>query len=230
MAKYSVTKNKTHMLEGSPLDLIVDIVDKPIWDIINFTNCVNGTFYWYNQDGTTYPTSILIANGKIYQDKANHLWDFGCPQAVYIVYKDGAVDMKVIKNINELGSAEFIKEFIHVAIGGVGLVNKLDPSFKYDPAREGFKGKFADVLAKRNKTVLAYSKAEGKSYLLVRPSIFHKGRFIWEYDLLKLCKDCGFDIAISLDGGGSTFMDALWRYVFQGSNSRRINNTVRFGK
>ena len=40
----------------------------------------------------------------------------------------------------------------------VGLINKLDSTFKYDPASEGFKGAYADVLRKTNKTMILWSK------------------------------------------------------------------------
>lgn len=224
MIKYSVTKNQTHQIWGKPKNLDVKIVDKPIWFITAWTNWVNGTFYWYDKSGKTFPTSILIIDGEIIRNEANHLWDYGCPQSVMVVYKDDSVSMQTVKYAHELDGLKDIR----LAIGGVGLINTLDPTFTYNPAKEGFKGKFADVLAKRNKTVLAYNKEEDMIYLMVRPSIFHKGRWFWEYDLLKLCRDCGYTFAISLDGGGSTCMDALWRYVFQGEKMRRINNIIGF--
>lgn len=223
MSEYWATKNGTHQIKGNPLDLGVRVVDKKIWDITELTNIVNGTFYWYNKDWTTYPTSILYANGKVYQNAANHLWDNGKPQSVFVIYKNGFVDMKRIKDISQLGNLDLI----HVTIGGVGLVNKFDPSFKYSLEAEGFIGKNADVARKTNKTVLGYNKKEDKVYLMVRANIYHK--HLLQYDLLKLVRDCGYDIAISLDGGGSTFMDAYWKYVFKGEAGRRIHNVVGFG-
>jgi hypothetical protein len=223
MSEYWATKNGTHQIKGNPLDLGVRVVDKKIWDITELTNIVNGTFYWYNKDWTTYPTSILYANGIVHQNMANHLWDNGKPQSVFVIYKNGFVDMKRIKDISQLGNLDLI----HVAIGGVGLVNKFDPSFKYSLEAEGFIGKNADVARKTNKTVLGYNKKEDKVYLMVRANIYHK--HLLQYDLLKLVRDCGYDIAISLDGGGSTFMDAYWKYVFKGEAGRRIHNVVGFG-
>lgn len=222
MAIYSVTKNRTHQLCGSPKELDVKIVDKKIWYITAWTNWVNGTFFWYDKDGKTFPTSILIIDGEIIRDEANHLWDYDCPQSVIVVYNDGYVAMQTVKYAHDLDGLKDIR----LAIGGVGLVNTIDPTFRYNPSGEGFKGRFADVLRKTNKTVLAYNKKEDKIYLMTRPNIFHKS--FWQFDLLKLCKACGYDYAISLDGGGSTCMDALWRYVFQGESMRRINNIVGF--
>src|SRR5574343_189078 len=193
MAFYSVTKNQTHQLWGKPNELDVKIVDKKIWDITEWSNWVNGTFFWFDKKGKTFPTSTLIIDGDIIRDEANHLWDYVCPQSVIVVYKDGFVGMQTVRYAHQLDALRGIR----LAIGGVGLVNTLDQTFEYNPAKEGFKGKFADVLAKRNKTVLAYNKSEDMIYLMVRPSIFHKGRFLWEFDLLKLCKQCGYDYAIS---------------------------------
>jgi len=225
MREYGRTKNGTHQIKGDPLELGVRIVDKIIWNITEVTNVVNGTFYWYNSDWTTYPTSILVANGKTYQNLANHWWDNHKPQSVIVVYKNGKVDMRRIINSTELGDINNI----HVAIGGVGLVNKTDPNFKYSLKDEGFIGKHSDVGRKDNKTVLGYNIKEDKMYLMTRANIYHKSPYFWQYDLLKLVRDCEYDLAISLDGGGSTFMDANWRYVFRGEANRRINNIVGFG-
>lgn len=214
-------------IKGDAAYLNNEVVDKKIWDITEFTNCTNGTFYWYNPDGTTYATSILYNNGKLYQAVANHYVDFGTPQSVFIIYKDNTVDMKRIKFLSELDLSK-----IRLVVGGLGLRNTQDPTFKYSPVTEGFKmgynskGKwkdFTDVLKDRNKMVVGYNKKLNKCYLLTVPSVTHG-------ELIKLISagEEPYDIAISLDGGGSVFMDALGKYVFQGQNSRRIHNIMRF--
>jgi hypothetical protein len=135
--------------------------------------------------------------------------------------------MKRIKNLSELNIAN-----IRLAVGGLGLRNTQDPKFYYSPVTEGFKKDytlkgelkdFSDVLRKANKTVLGYNKRLNKCYLLTVPSVTHG-------DLIKLISmgEEPYDIAISLDGGGSTFMDADWKYVFQGQNTRRIYSILRF--
>jgi N-acetylmuramoyl-L-alanine amidase len=221
-------KNGMTELKGNPLELGQRVVDKKIWDITEFTNCTNGVFFVLQGNGKTHPTSILYENGVAYQSVANHYKDFGCPQSVFIIYKDGKVDMKRIKNLSELNLAN-----VRLAVGGLGLRNTQDPKFYYSPVTEGFKagyasdGKwkdFSDVLRKANKTVLGYNKRLNKCYLLTVPSVTHG-------DLIKLISmgEEPYDIAISLDGGGSTFMDALGKYVFQGQNSRRIYNIIGFG-
>lgn len=227
--KYSngMTEQKNH-----PSKITNEIVDKKIWDITEFTDCINGVMFWFNSDGSTYATSILYEDGKTYQDVANHYYDFGCPQSVFIVYKDNTVDLKRIKFLSELDLSK-----VRLAIGGVGLRNTQDPKFYYSPVTEGFKagyrkqdGKwvnYSDVLRKTNKTVLGYNKKLNKIYFLTVPDVSHG-------TLLNIISDNStgeaYDIAISLDGGGSTFMDAEGNYVFHGQNSRRIYNILRFKK
>ena len=222
-------KNGMTELKGNPLELGQRVVDKKIWDITEFTNCTNGVFFVLQGNGKTHPTSILYENGVAYQSVANHFRDFGTPQSVFIIYKDGKVDMKRIKNLSELNIAN-----IRLAVGGLGLRNTQDPKFYYSPVTEGFKKDytlkgelkdFSDVLRKANKTVLGYNKRLNKCYLLTVPSVTHG-------ELIKIISDNStgeaYDIAISVDGGGSSFMDADWKYVFQGQNTRRIYSILRF--
>ena len=224
--KYSngMTEMKKH-----PSKLTNEIVNKRIWDIVEFTDCMNGTFFYPDGKGSLYSTSILYVEGKTYQDTANHYWNFGTPQSVFIVYKDNTVDLKRIKFLSELDLSK-----VRLAIGGVGLRNTQDTNFYYSPVTEGFKAgynlkgewkDFTDVLKKRNKSVLGYNKRLNKIYMLTVPSVAHG-------ELIKIISDNStgeaYDIAISVDGGGSTFMDALGKYVFQGENTRRIHNILRF--
>ncbi len=215
--KYSVTPNKTHQLSGNVEDLQVKIANKNN-RLITEKNCVNGTFFWNTKNpNEKYPTSILYAEGKLYKATANHL---PSPQSVFIVYKDNTVEMKRIKNISELDL-----EKVRLAIGGIGLRNTLDPTFKYAPEAEGFKGAYADVLRKTNKTVIGYNKKENKIYLMCRPDIYHSNSLL--YDLQKLVKDCDYDIALSVDGGGSSCMFVDGENVFKG-DGRIIHNILCF--
>lgn len=218
VVRYKKYNDRIHELRGNATGLDAKIVDKKIWDITEYTNCTNGTFFWHDDKGNTYSTSPLIIDGIVYQRYCNHK----LPQSVFVIYKDGTVTLQKVTDVYNL------KDFknIRLAIGGIGLRNTQDSSFRYSPVSEGFKGKFADVLAKRNKTVLGYNEKLNKVYLLVVKNASHS-------ELLKLIYDNSageaYDIAISVDGGGSTFMDANNEYVFQGENSRRIHNIIGFG-
>jgi hypothetical protein len=227
--EYMKYKNGMTELKGNAADLVCEIVNKKIWDITEFTNCMNGTFFYPDGKGGLYSTSILYVEGKTYQDTANHYWNFGTPQSVFIVYKDNTVDLKRIKFLSELDLSK-----VRLAIGGVGLRNTQDPNFYYSPVSEGFKAgynlkgewkDFTDVLRKTNKSVLGYNKRLNKCYLLTVPNVAHG-------ELIKIISDNStgeaYDIAISVDGGGSSFQDFNWEYVFQGQNTRRIHNILRF--
>lgn len=227
---YKVYNDGTCELKGNPLDLSNKIVNKSNRSIEE-PNCVNGTFFWYEDEAKTktYPTSILIIDGKIYRNEANHLEDFNATQSVFIVYKNGKVDMKRVKYATELDYQN-----IKVAVGGVGLRNTLDSTFKYSPVTEGFKagyrlqdGKwvdYTDVLKTRPKTVIGYNKTNGKAYLLARKDISHG-------NLINLISDNStgeaYDIALSLDGGGSTFMNNDRDMVLYG-DGRIVHNIIGF--
>jgi len=211
---YSLTPNGTYQICGDVKDFNAKIVNQNNRSIEE-PFCVNGTFFWHDVNGDTYPTSVLYKDGKTYKGQANHL---PYPQSVFIIYKDNTVGMKRIKNIEELDLNE-----IRLVIGGVGLRNVYDSTFKYDLSGEGFIGANADVARKTNKTVIGYNKNENKIYLMCR-NIIHSST---SYDLLDLVKDCEYDLAISVDGGGSTFMNNESEMVLKG-DGRKIHNIIGF--
>lgn len=212
---YTVTPNGTHQLSGKPLDLKFQEENKSNTKL-NIKNGINSTFFWHLANGLKYSTSILYANGIIYQNNANHL---PSPQSVFIIYKSGLVTMERLLNLNGLDLSK-----IHLAIGGVGLISD-DANFKYNPALDGFSGVYADVLRKTAKTVIAYNKNEDRVYLMVRDNIAHSSAL--SYDLLELVKDCGYTIALSIDGGGSSCMYANGKNVFMG-DGRVIHGSLYF--
>lgn len=230
LVRYKKYNNNIHELQGDVKDLNVKVVNKKIWYILEYTNCTNGTFYYYDTKGNTYATSILYADGVTYQDVANHYYTFNAPQSVFIVNKDNSVELRRINFLTEIDLNN-----VKLVVGGVGLRNTQDINFKYDPAGEGFKKgnrlqdnklvDYSDVLRKTNKTVLGYNKRLNKVYLLTVKNVTHG-------ELLKIISDDSsgeaYDIAISLDGGGSSFMDANKKYVFQGEGGRVIHNIIGF--
>lgn len=214
---YKKYSNDIHEMQGEIADLGIKVVDKKIWDINEWTNMVNGTFFYFDKNGKTYSTSPLIIDGVIYQRYCNH----NKPQSVFIIYKDNTVALQKVTDVYNIKNFNNIKH----AIGGVGLRNTMDSSFKYDPAGEGFTTPYDDVLRKTNKTVIGYNKKHNKIYLLAVKNISHN-------ELIKIISDnsadAEYNIAISVDGGGSVIFEYNKDYIVKGEANRRINNIIGF--
>jgi hypothetical protein len=216
MVRYKKYSDRIYELRGEVKDLGIKIVNKSNRSIEE-PNCVNGTFFWHtDKPNIKYSTSILYADGKLYQAAANHL---PYPQSVYIVYRDNTPDMKLIKNISELDLTK-----IKLVIGGVGIRNTLNSSFRYSPATEGFKGVYADVLRRSNKTFIGYNKRLNKQYLLVLKNITMT-------EAISIISDNStgeaYDICLMLDGGGSAFLNNETDMVVYG-DGRIIHNIIGF--
>lgn len=228
---YSKSSNNTYQLWGKPKQLGVKVVNKKN-NTIEEPYSMNSVFFWWSDIARTqsYPTSILIKDGVILRNEANHLDAFGTPQSVFIVYRDGKVEMKQVKYATELDYKNII-----VGVGGVGLKNSTDPNFKYNPALEGFKKDkhlqtgitvdYSDVLRQATKTIVGYNIKQDKVYLMMRPNIFHSHTLY--YDLLELVNNCEYDLAVSLDGGNSVYFNNADEMVYVGSG-RLINSIIGF--
>lgn len=213
--EYFESSAGTKLLKGN-IDLLNCVVyNKGCSNIaIQEKNCVNGTFFTWDAGKNYFSTSPLVVNGKAYRWESNHKK----PQSCFIIYKNNTVEMRRINNISELQLDQ-----VKFLFGGVGLFNHFDPNFKYDPASEGFSGMFSDVLRATNKTVIGYKKDENKIYLLTR-NIVHQSD---GYDLIDVCNDYKLDIALSLDGGGSTFLNYEGQSKRTG-DGRRVHNVICF--
>lgn len=207
-----VKTDKAHVLKGHPSELEVILFEKGVVNTkVPYTNCVNGTFFTYQHDGKYFSLSPLVADGKPQRWGACHAPKH---QSCFVFYKDGTVAMERLINVAELD----LNKVKHV-VGGVGLVNKNDKSFMYDPVGEGFG---TDILRNCEKTVMAYRNGE---VFLLTCKMYHSSST--QYDLLDLCKDHDFDMAISLDGGGSTFLKHGNTYKENG-DGRKVHNIIRF--
>ena len=214
--RYKKYSDRIHELRGEVKDLSVKIVNKSNRSIEE-PNCVNGTFFWHTDKANIkYATSILYADGKVYQASANHL---PYPQSCYIKYKDNTVDLKRIKYLSELDLGK-----IDLVIGGVGIRNVFDSSFRYNPAAEGFSGAFEDVLRRSNKTFIGYNKRLNKQYLLVLKNVTMA-------EAIAIISDNSlgeaFDICLMIDGGGSPFLNNLTDMIVYG-DGRIIHHIIGF--
>ena len=228
---YSRSANNTFQQWGNPKQLGTKIVNQKN-NTIQEPHSMNSIFFWWLDTARTqcYPTSIYIKDGVILRNEANHLDAFGTPQSVFIVYRDGRVEIKKVKYATELDYKNIV-----VGVGGIGLKDSTNPNFRYAPASEGFKkGKhlktgvtvdYSDVLRQTTKAVVGYNIKEDKVYLMMRPNIYHSHPLY--YDLLELVDDCKYDLAISLDGGSSCYFNNADEMVYKGSG-RVIYSIIGF--
>lgn len=172
------TSGSAKIITAKPQDVSF-VVSNKRYNQTTSRNIVNGTFFWAGK-----PNGIIVNNGKTLWNDASHAWR-GYGQGV--LYFDGKnFGVKKVKSASELGSVVW-------AIGGCTMIG----GSGYHPSDEGFNGKYADILGKRPKTVIAVRN--GLVDLLVFKSISHTA-------LLSYLKSRGYELAVSLDGGGSTSM------------------------
>lgn len=177
------------------------VVANKKYEQVTSETAMNGTFYWKGN-----PNGIIIYKGKVLYHYSSHYWQ-GYPQSV--MYYDGnKIGVKRIKLANDLGDISKIEW----AIGGVGLITP----YGYSPDTEGFLGRYTDILRKCNKTILAAKG--GKVYMITAKSINHT-------DLVAELIKHGFEIAVSLDGGGSTFLKCHNEVIIP-TDGRTLNNWV----
>lgn len=212
--EYYETANKTRILCGDSSNFHIGISSKGISNSkLNIENGINGTFYYSGLDTDKvrqyYSTSLLYIDYKGIKGvqgtwTANH---YPYKQSCLIKYKDSSITMKAILNIAEIQNELYKIEFI---LGGVGLFS-CGKLIKHE--NEGFKGVFADISRKANKTLIGVNSKTKKIYLVTRENIKNREQknLITKrklYDLEDLAKDLsidyGCDYVIQLDGGGST--------------------------
>lgn len=201
-----------HIIKIKPLDLNIELGNVPISSMKHLKNAVNGSFFWYEDAAKTktYANCILVSKGKIIGNRATHAdkKDRSCRQSVLVIRNTGIVDMFKVKDVNEIPDLRSI----HLAIGGLGLVTPDG----YSPITEGFYYPYDDVLRNANKTFLGYVKSEDMIYIMVSPNSPHSA-------LISLCERFKLDMAISLDGGGSTSLKIDDKIIYYG-DGRKINH------
>lgn len=140
-----------------------------------YENSISGSF---NDGGA--PCSILISGGFIYQTTSCHYWDDRSPETV--IYRDlcGKLGIKRVNKIDALPNG------INWAVGGMGLLDF------YDPAAEGFKGRFSDVLRRTNHTMLGIKN--NMCYLVYCADMT-------AIQVNNFAKKLGLEMAVMLDGG-----------------------------
>ena len=159
-------------------------------------NAISGSFSWQGQ-----PCSILVRGGKVVRN-----WSCHYPRPESVLYKiaGGAVRIDRVSSAAALGGVVW-------AVGGMGLLGN------YNPAAEGFTGRFADVLRKTNHTVLGYKG--GLLYGVYCKSMTAQQVNAFVRDKLKL------EYAVMLDGG---HVAAIHAAVSRINTNQRQYYAVRF--
>lgn len=166
----------TIKLYDMPVVIAEDIViSNPGKGCGSFKNSLSGSFSYQKK-----PCSILVNNGKTICGSACHAW-LGQPESVLYRLNNGQFGIKRCKAASELPGG------VRWAVGGLGLLDM------YDPAAEGFTGKYSDVLRKTNHTVLGVKN--GMVYLVYAKSMTGAQVNTFCRDKLRL------DLAVMLDGG-----------------------------
>ena len=163
------------------------------------SNAISGSF----SDGYQ-PCSVLIQDGKAVCWSACH---YPTPETVIYRTKDGKVYCKRVRHVSDdLPLAD-----VRWAVGGMGLLGN------YDPATEGFTGRFSDVLRRTNHTMLGYK--DGMLYGVYCKSMTAAQVNAFARDKLKL------DMAIMLDGGHIAAINAACNKI---NTKQRQLYAVRF--
>ena len=159
-------------------------------------NAISGSFSWQGQ-----PCSILVRGGKVVRN-----WSCHYPRPESVLYKiaGGAVRIARVSSAAALGGVVW-------AVGGMGLLGN------YNPAAEGFTGRFADVLRKTNHTVLGYKG--GLLYGVYCKSMTAQQVNAFVRDKLKL------EYAVMLDGGHVAAINAVCSKI---NTNQRQYYAVRF--
>lgn len=213
---YYTTCNKVHVVKLKP-DMVDIKVSNTTMRGSSFKNAVNGTFYWAGN-----PNGLLISRGKILCDHSSHYWR-GYPQTILLCNKDDNMYIRRIRTTKELHTP--IGE-VKWAIGGLGLIYPQGCPNKSDPKAEGFfkdtKGDYSDVLRSTHKTSIGYSYKEKLVYIVVHE------RHISYTELVEELTQLGLDMAIGLDGGGSSAIrvNNQNKFIAPSGLSRVLNNFI----
>ena len=162
---------------------------------------INGTFFWPDDKGDPYPTSILKIKNQIFRSRSNH---YPAPQSVLCYYTDGTLGIEIVSDIMD------IERPTHWCIGGLGLKDK---------ESEGFTGKFSDVWRRTNHTSIGFDA--DCNIFLVRS---------WDCERLETVEhmkklNCiGY---VGLDSGGSNQIKTPdWQRPTKETNCRKVNTLI----
>lgn len=209
----SVKKNDdpkpfTYRIEG--LTHVIEIDPRNIWAVetqcatnkVSYNNFVNSVFFMALSSGKMHPQGIIVNAGKVIANNTTH----GKPVATLIVHSKDNVEMKYVSDITKEKNVWF-------AISGYSVYPEVTA------AKEGFIGKFADVLRSTHRPIIGYRKKDNKIVIAVRS-------FSTAARAQQTAKNLGLDFAISLDGGGSTTLKVNGKYKFKGDGRKIFGGLI----
>ena len=140
-----------------------------------YANAISGSFSYASK-----PCSILVADGRVTSAASCHCWTNGKPESV--LWRDMSGDF----GISRVKTADELPGGLSWVVGGLGLLGN------YDPAAEGFTGKYSDVLLKNTHTMVGCKG--GYVYLVYCADMTAA-------QVNNFAKKLGLEKAIMLDGG-----------------------------
>lgn len=189
-AKYSII-GTTHVITIDPRN-IWHVETQEVTNKTPYDNFVNSLFFMPQANGVMFPQGMAVNAGKILSNYATH----GEPVATLIVYGWNDVQLKYITDITK-------EEDVWFAVSGYGVYPNITAE------KEGFSGKYTDVLKTTNRPIIGYRKSDNKIVIAVRAgSDATRAQ--------ETAKNLGLDFAISLDAGGSTTLKVNGDYKFKG--------------
>lgn len=206
---YNLPQPYKHYRQG--ITEIVEIDPRNIWNVetqcktkdINYNNFVNGVFFMPQKNGIMFPQGMVVNAGQVMSNYQTHQK----PVATLIVHSADNVEMKYVSDITK-------EENVWFAVSGFGVYPEITAE------KEGFVGKFTDVLKSTNRPIIGYRKADNKIVIAVRRgSSAERAK--------QTAKNLGLDFAISLDGDGSATFKVGGKWKFKGDN-RKIYGGIIF--
>lgn len=193
-AKY-YKESLTHIIEIDPRNICA-VETQCSTKSVNYNNFVNSLYFMAQANGIMYPLGISVNAGKVMSNYMTHQK----PVATLIVRDDNTVEMKYVSDITKESNVRF-------AVSGFGIYPEITN------VKEGFTGKFTDVLRSCNRPIIGYRKRDNKIVIAVRPYSTAKRA-------QQTAKNLGLDFAISLDAGGSTTLKVNGKYKFKGDGRK----------
>lgn len=192
------------VIEVDPMRLQIDVVNKK--GTLIQGEFINGTLFYAGK--TLIGISTLAMNGGIIAEQGLH---DDVKRGTLVIYKNGQVKMEMIDFISRHKALKDIK----CAIGGFNLLSG-------EPMWEQFKKERFDYNSVGYRTwrsMLGYSKEKNKILVVIAPNMdAQQGS--------NLMKKLGCDLAVGLDGGGSTC--GRFNGDVVKTTSRVIHNIIRW--